>query len=104
MEFCERVSGARMHTALHRPNEFDHTAITHNLQLDLSKFLIKSSKVISGSFISLLNNRVLKSRLVNVGSLSEKKTISYGITGILARSTGCKNDLRLSNVNTYGAY
>lgn len=104
MEFFERVSGARMHTALYKPNSFDWTSITELFFLDLSKFLLKSSRSISGAFLGLLNNRILKSRLANVGAIQVSKINNYGITGILSRSSGLKEDLRLKKINNYGAY
>lgn len=104
MEFFERVSGARMHTALYKPNSFDWTSITELFFLDLSKFLLKSSRSISGAFLGLLNNRILKSRLSNVGSIQVSKVNNYGITGIISRSAGLKEDLRLKKSNSYGAY
>lgn len=104
MEFFERVSGARMHTALYKPNSFDWTSITELFFLDLSKFLLKSSRSISGAFLGLLNNRILKSRLANVGSIQISKVSNYGITGIISRSAGLKEDLRLKKINNYGAY
>ena len=104
MEFFERISGARMHTALYKPNWFDYSNITEIFVLDLSKFLLKSSRTINGSFLGLLNNRILKSRLSNIGSISTNKICNYGITGIISRSSGIKDDLRLKKINNYGAY
>jgi NADH:ubiquinone oxidoreductase subunit D len=104
MEFFERISGARMHTALYKPNDIDYSALTNIFFLDLSKFLIKSSRVISGSFLSLLVNRVLKTRLVNVGSISLQKILNYGISGVISRSSGLFDDLRFNKNDAYGAY
>jgi len=104
MEFFERISGARMHTALYKPNWFDLTNITEIFFLDLSKFLLKCSRTISGAFLGLLNNRILKSRLSSVGSIQVSKINNYGITGIISRSSGLRDDLRLNKINNYGAY
>ncbi len=54
--------------------------------------------------MGLINNRILKSRLSNIGSLSFNKVNNYGISGIIARSTGLKKDLRLGGNINYGAY
>ncbi len=104
MEFFERVSGARMHTALYKPNSFDLTTINDIFFLDLSKFLLKCSRTINGAFLGLLNNRILKSRLSNIGSIQISKINNYGITGIISRSSGIKDDLRLKKINNYGSY
>jgi len=104
MEFFERISGARMHTALYKPYEFDWTTFTHSFFLDLSRFLMRCSRSLSGAFLGLLNSRVLKSRLASVGMLSQTKVINYGISGVIARSAGLRKDLRLKRGNFYGAY
>lgn len=104
MEFFERLSGARMHTALYKPNWFDVTNLTELFFLDLSKFLLKCSRTVNGAFLGLLNNRILKSRLASVGSIQINKINNYGITGIIGRSGGVKDDLRLKKVNNYGSY
>ena len=104
MEFFERVSGARMHTALYKPNWFDLSNLNELFFLDLSKFLLKCSRTINGAFLGLLNNRILKSRLSNIGSIQFNKINNYGITGIISRSSGLKDDLRLKKINNYGSY
>jgi NADH:ubiquinone oxidoreductase subunit D len=104
MEFYERMSGARMHTALYKPGNFDLTPMTHDFFLDLSKFLTRAGRSISGAVMGLINNKVLKTRLGSVGMLSLNKIMNYGITGIVARSGGLRKDLRLQRNARYGAY
>jgi NADH-quinone oxidoreductase subunit D len=104
MEFFERITGARMHTAIYKPFTFDWTVFSKSLFLDLSKFLMRCSRSLSGAFLGLLNNRILKSRLASVGMFSTNKLINYGITGIIARSSGLRKDLRLRRSGFYGAY
>jgi len=41
---------------------------------------------------------------VNIGTFSYKTCLDYGLTGVLARSTGIKRDLRLDKIETYGNY
>ena len=95
MEFFERVTGARMHTAIYRPYDFDWTVFSRSLFLDMSKFLMRCSRSLSGAFLGLLNNRILKSRLASVGMLSPAKMLNYSITGVTGRSSGLRKDLRL---------
>jgi len=104
MEFFERVTGARMHTAIYKPFEFDWTAFPKSLFLDLAKFLMRCSRSLSGAFLGLLNNRILKSRLASVGMISPSKSNNYSISGIIARGAGLRKDLRLKRGNFYGAY
>lgn len=99
MEFFERASGARMHTALYKPFSFDTSAINTKFLLDIASFLRRSARALSGAFLGLLNNRALKTRHSNVGLLSASKLNSYGISGILLRSCGVPFDLRFNAVN-----
>ena len=104
LEFYERISGARMHTALYRPFFFDWTTLTSAFFLDLSRFLLKCGKSVCSSFLGLLNNKVLKSRLSFVGCIQSSKVNNYAISGLISRSCGIKDDLRFLKVNAYGSY
>lgn len=88
MEICERASGARMHTALYRPFGFDVTAISTALFRDMTAFITRCSRSLSGAFMGLLYNRALKTRLAMVGQISTMRIRSYGVTGLIARSGG----------------
>ena len=104
MELFERVSGARMHTALYAPFYFDFATLTSRFWLDCVSFLNRASRALSGAFLGLLHNRALKTRLGGVGQLSCLKLRSYGITGVIARSSGILTDLRLQPSRSYSAY
>jgi NADH-quinone oxidoreductase subunit D len=104
MELFERVSGARMHTALYAPHHYDFSTLTTRFWLDCVSFLNKASRALSGAFLGLLHNRALKSRLGGVGQLSPMKLRAYGITGVIGRSSGILTDLRLHPARTYSAY
>jgi len=104
MELFEQASGARMHTALYRPGNAGAFTLTSSFLLDLARFLTKASRAIAGAFLGLLNNRGFKSRLSLVGQLSKQRALNYGITGIIARSAGLANDLRLTAGPSYGIY
>lgn len=97
MEFYERVSGARMHTALYKQFGFNFNLFNKLLINDILFLISRGSRYVSGSFIALLNNKSLKTRLSNIGIFSNKKLLNYGITGIIARSSGINIDIRLSN-------
>lgn len=104
MEIFERISGARMHTALYKPYDFDWTVLNRSFFLDVSRFLMRCGRSLSGAVMGLLNNRILKSRLGSVGMISQTKVFNYGISGIIARSAGVRKDLRLGRGSFYGAY
>jgi len=104
MELFERVSGARMHTALYRPFTVDLTPLTRGFFRDLAHFLTRCGRSLSGAFLGLLHNRVLKTRLALLGQISKNKALAHGISGVVARSTGLCVDLRLASALGYGAY
>jgi len=104
MEVCERASGARMHTALYKPFGFDTTVLTVVFIQDIIQFLSRCSRSLAGAFLGLLNNRSLKSRLSFIGQVSAPRTLSYGLSGLMARGCGEFNDLRLQTQKGYGLY
>lgn len=104
MELYERVSGARMHTALYRPFTVDLSPLTGGFFRDLALFLTRCGRSLSGAFLGLLHNRAIKTRFALVGQISRAKAQAHGITGVVARSTGLCLDLRLAPSLGYGAY
>lgn len=73
MMFYEKISGARMHTALYKPFSQNLTWWNTKTFKYLVHLLFRSGRSIKLSFLSLLNNKALKSRLSLVGGLSKKK-------------------------------
>lgn len=104
MEFYERVCGARMHAAFYRPNEVNLHALSSFLLEDILEFIRNCYTTLNEMHNVLTYNKIWKHRLVNIGSISYKTCFSYGLTGVLARSTGLKRDLRLSKLETYANY
>ena len=95
MEFYERVSGARMHTAYFRPG---------GVAQDLPLGLIHDIHVFCNQFTSridemeelLTENRIWKQRLVDVGVLNSRQVLDLGVSGVLLRGSGYAWDLRKS--------
>lgn len=104
MEFYERVSGARMHAAFYRPNEVDWTGLNYQFYVDLTIFLRNTFKSITEMFVILATNNIWKSRLVKIGTVSQKTALAYGASGVVARSAGVRKDLRLLKATTYSYY
>jgi NADH:ubiquinone oxidoreductase subunit D len=105
MEFFERVSGARMHTALYRPFTVGSSAFSLFQYNDLVLVLQRGLRIISGAFLGLLSNRAFRSRCSHIGAFSIAKVRSYGITGIIARASGISLDARLGiGANQYSTY
>lgn len=104
MEFYERVSGARMHAAFHRPANTFNYQLEQQLIIDILNF-IKDCYVTLNEMHNLLSyNKIWKQRLVNIGVLSYESCINWSLTGVLARSTGIKRDLRLNKIDNYSGY
>ena len=104
MEFYERVSGARMHAAFYRPNEIDWSGINYQFFIDLTLFARDSFKSITEIFVLLSTNKIWKTRLVNIGTLSFEDAIKYNASGVVLRSVGFKKDIRLLKLDSYSFY
>lgn len=93
MGFYERVSGARMHSAYIRPGGVSKD-LPINLLKDIYLFVCQYDSRINEIEELLTRNRIWRQRLLNVGIISTKSALSFGLTGPLLRSTGIKWDLR----------
>lgn len=93
LEFYERVSGARMHSAYFRPG---------GVNIDLPKGLLNDIFIFSNQFKTrldeieelLTNNRIWKQRLVNIGKINAKDALEFGFSGVMLRGSGILWDLR----------
>ncbi len=101
MEFYERISGARMHSAYIRPGGvlFDLNA---HLVYDIYKFCKNFIHRINEIEELLTENRIWKQRLIDVGVVSKENVDIWGLTGVMARGTGVKVDVRKNK--PYDAY
>ena len=93
MEFYERVSGSRMHSAYIRPGGVSQD-IPKGLLEDIYLFLNQFESRISEIEELLTNNRIWKQRLIDVGVLNYKQALEYGYSGVMLRSCGIEWDLR----------
>lgn len=93
MEFYERVSGGRMHSAYFRPG---------GVASDLPLGLLQSIHTWADQFASrideieelLTTNRIFKQRLVDIGVLKADDALAWGVSGVLLRGAGIPYDLR----------
>ena len=93
MEFYERVSGARMHSAYIRPGGVA-SDLPLNFLEDLFTFCNKFKLQLEDIEEMLTNNRIWKQRLVDIGVVSYKKAIDWGFSGVMLRGSGIPWDLR----------
>lgn len=104
MEFYERVSGARMHAAYNRPNRFFTYNIDQQLLVDMLVFVNECYTTLNEMHNVLTFNKIWKQRLINIGSISLTTVSEWSLTGVLARSSGLKRDLRLNVKDVYSNY
>lgn len=103
MEFYERISGARMHTAFYKPI-FSNKCLDLQLCTDILEFSQNCFTTLNEMHNTLTNNKVWRVRLVGVGSYDINISNFYGLTGVMLRCTGVKRDLRISKFNSYNNY
>lgn len=104
MEFYERVSGARMHAAFHRPTTTFNYNIDNILLTDILYFVKNCYTTLNEMHNVLTYNKIWKQRLINIGSINFQDCVNWGLSGIMARSCGLKRDLRLSKNDVYSQY
>lgn len=101
MEFYERVSGARMHALYFRFGGVSQD-LPKGLVDDIFLFCSQFSSRIDEIEELLLENRIWKQRLINIGVVTKDLAEQYGFTGVMLRSSGVAWDLR--KVQPYEIY
>ncbi len=104
MEFYERISGARMHAAFHKPISLFSTYLDNKFLQDILYFIQNCYITLNEMHNVLTFNKIWKQRLVNIGTITQESCESYNLTGVMARSCGVKKDLRLSVKDSYSNY
>ena len=101
MEFCERVSGARLHMAYFRPGgvAYDMPA---GLAEDIKEWADNFNGFIDDLETLLTDNRIFKQRTVDIGVISADQCYDWGFSGPNLRAAGIAWDLRKSQ--PYDAY
>jgi NADH dehydrogenase (ubiquinone) Fe-S protein 2 len=93
MEFYERVSGARMHAAYIRPGGVSSDiplGFLDDVHLFASQFNLRLDEMEE----MLTDNRIWKERLVDIGVVSHKQALEWGLSGVMLRGSGISWDLR----------
>jgi NADH-quinone oxidoreductase subunit D len=101
MEFYERVSGARLHSAYFRPGGV-HQDLPAGLADDIRAWAAAFPKMIDDLEELLTENRIFKQRTVDIGIISAKDAIDWGLCGPMLRASGVAWDLR--KAQPYDAY
>ena len=96
MNFFERASGARMHSAWFRPGGV-HQDVPEKLLVDIGEWLDNRVPELFGDAMSLvMDNRIFKQRNVDIAVVSREDAIKWGFSGPLIRAAGVPWDLRKS--------
>lgn len=93
MEFYERVSGARLHSAYVRPGGVAQD-LPNGLLNDIYLFANQFSTRVDEIEEMLSNNRIWKQRLVDIGVISAEDAMNFGFSGVMLRGSGIPWDLR----------
>jgi NADH-quinone oxidoreductase subunit D len=93
MEFYERVSGARLHSAYFRPGGV-HQDMPAGLADDIGAFIDQFPGRIDDLERLLTENRIFKQRTVNIGVVSPEEAYDWGFSGPMLRGSGIAWDLR----------
>ncbi len=104
MEFYERISGARMHAAYHKPVNLFSLEINHEFLTDILYFIQNCFTTLNEMHNVLTYNKIWKQRIVNIGTITTESCTKFNLTGVMARSAGIKRDLRLSPLDVYSNY
>ena len=93
MEFYERVSGSRLHSAYFRPGGV-HRDIPDGLSDDIENFCEKFTSHINDTEKLIEKNRIFRQRSVGIGKISAEDAIEWGFSGPCIRASGLNWDLR----------
>lgn len=95
LEFYERASGARFHSAYIRPGGV-HQDIPRGMEDDIYQWAKGFAKIIDDVDSLLTENRIFKQRLVDIGTVSADQAMAWGFSGPMLRGSGVPWDLRKS--------
>jgi NADH-quinone oxidoreductase subunit D len=93
MDFYERASGARLHSAYFRPGGV-HQDLPNALIDDIEAWAHQFPAKLDDIDGLLTENRIFKQRNVDIGVIDEKTVLDFGFSGVMARSVGMAWDLR----------
>lgn len=93
MEFYERVSGSRLHSAYFRPGGV-HRDLPDGIEDDIKNFCESFPKHIDDLERLLESNRIFRQRTVDIGKITVSEGLNWGFSGPCIRASGLNWDLR----------
>jgi NADH dehydrogenase (ubiquinone) Fe-S protein 2 len=101
MEFYERVSGARLHSAYVRPGGVSQD-LPVGLLDDIYMWATQFGDRIDETEELLTDNRIWQARTKDVGVVTAEDALNYGLSGVMLRGSGIPYDIR--KAQPYDAY
>ncbi len=102
LEFFERASGARMHSAWFRPGGV-HQDVPLKLLTDMADWLDEFPTLFEDAMSLVIDNRIFKQRNVDIATVSKEDAVRWGFSGPMIRGSGIAWDLRKSQpYDVYG--
>ena len=95
LEFFERASGARMHSAWFRPGGV-HQDVPLKLLTDIADWLDEFPTLFNDAMSLVVDNRIFKQRNVDIATVSKDDAVRWGFSGPVLRGSGVAWDLRKS--------
>jgi len=95
LNFFERASGARMHSAYYRPGGV-HQDVPLKLLTDIADWLDRFPKLFEDAMSLVVDNRIFKQRNVDIALVSKDDAVRWGFSGPMIRGAGIPWDLRKS--------
>jgi NADH-quinone oxidoreductase subunit D len=95
MVFYERACGARLHAAYFRPGGV-HQDLPDGLTDDIMAWTESFPQILEDMETLVLENRIFKQRLVDIGVATAEEAIAWGFSGPMLRASGLAWDLRKS--------
>lgn len=95
LEFFERASGARMHSAWFRPGGV-HQDVPLKLLTDMADWLDEFPTLFEDAMSLVTGNRIFKQRNVDIATVSKEDAVRWGFSGPMIRGSGIAWDLRKS--------
>ncbi|MCP5396670.1 MAG: NADH-quinone oxidoreductase subunit D [Sphingomonadaceae bacterium] len=96
LNFFERASGARMHSAWFRPGGV-HQDVPLKLLTDIDEWCAGRLPELFGDAMKLIvDNRIFKQRNVDIAHVNKEDAIAWGFSGPMIRAAGIPWDIRKS--------
>jgi NADH-quinone oxidoreductase subunit D len=96
LNFFERASGARMHSAWFRPGGV-HQDVPQALLDDIGTWLdTRLPRLFEDAMSLVVDNRIFKQRNVDIALVSKEDALAWGFSGPMIRAAGVAWDLRKS--------